>query len=282
MRVFFALLLGLIFFMPAESVAQRKVTPVENEDNKPKQPILHYYDKHGKPLVEPVLFLIDTDTVASPAARAVYPLITKLDIGFNIFDGIMMLTGQRYGSFDVNFTLPLWNWLCPAAEIGYGRAHSRPDGSNFEYNSNFGVYAKIGADYNFLYKSNPDNRAFIGLRCGFSAFNYNISDIIINSDYWNETVNTAIPNQKSFSIYGEALAGLTVKIYRNFSMGWTMRYKFRIHSKKGISSNPWYIPGYGTYNSGFGATLSLIYTLPLHKKSVTPKDATPDMIIPKD
>ncbi len=263
---FITVLLTLLIVAPS-LMAQRKVTPVENEDKKPRQPVLHYYDKHGKPLDEPVLFVLETDTVQTPGAKAVYPLLTKLDIGLNIFDGVMMLFGQKHGGFDINLSLPLWNWLCPAAEIGLGFAHNSPDDGNFTYDSKPAVYAKIGADYNFLYKSNPDYRVFIGLRCGFSSFSYSVRDITITSGYWGETLHPEITGQRSTAFYGEALAGLQVKIYRNFSMGWTMRYKFKFHFSDGSASRPWYIPGYGARDNGFGATFSLIYNLPIRSRT---------------
>ena len=45
--------------------AQKKITPVDTDPTKPPQPVLHYYDKHGNPLEEPVLFLADLDTVTN-------------------------------------------------------------------------------------------------------------------------------------------------------------------------------------------------------------------------
>lgn len=264
------LIILLAAFTCAAIAQTRKVTPVENTDNKPPQPVLHYYDKHGKPLDEPVLFLLEEDTVKQPTAKAVYPLLTRLDIGLNVMDGIMMIAGQKYGGFDIGLTLPLYNWFCPAVELGMGRAHKRPDDGNYTYDSPLSFYAKAGIDYNFLYKSNPAYRVFVGVRCGFSSFRYSIRDITVSSDYWNQTQKFDITGQKSTALWGEALAGLTVKIAGGFAMGWTLRYKFKFHCGSGSMSEPWYIPGYGARTSGFGATFSLIYTLPLHTKKSVP------------
>lgn len=247
------------------AVAQRTVTPVESDDKKPQSPTLHYYDKHGNPLDEPVLFLASLDTVqnTSNAARPVYPRLHAIDFGLNFADGILALAGQKYGGADLWASLSMWNWLFPTAEIGLGAAKNTPEGLNFTYKAPLSFYAKIGADYNFLYKSNPDYRVMIGARAGFSAFSYNISDITVNSPYWDQTALFSLPSQSAHALYGEVLAGLRVKIVRNFSLGWSFRYRFMFSCSDGKDSTPWYIPGYGPRNSHIGVSFSVIYTLPL-------------------
>ena len=66
----------------------QKITPVDNDPTKPRQPILHYYDKHGEPLDEPVLFLADLDTVKQASPGPVYPLWESVSVGVNFFDGV--------------------------------------------------------------------------------------------------------------------------------------------------------------------------------------------------
>ena len=113
-------LLGFVLcFITAD--AQKKITPVDNDPEKPTQPVLHYYDKHGNPLEEPVLFLADLDTVTNVKSAPVYPLLYSANIGFNFFDAIMMLAGQKHGSFDLQASLSLHNWFEPVVELGLGK-----------------------------------------------------------------------------------------------------------------------------------------------------------------
>ena len=245
-------------------MAQKTITPVDTDPTKPEQPTLHYYDKHGEPLEEPVLFLSQLDTVTNVRPGPVYPLIYSSSIGFNFFDGVMMLAGQRHASFDLSGSLSLHNWFEPVVECGLGFANSHPDGSNFRYKNKPSFYAKIGINYNFLYKSNPDYQVYLGLRGGFSSFSYNIEDITINSDYWNQSNQFSLTNQKAVSLYGQVVAGLKVKIWKWFSMGWSVRYGFKFKTSNGSNSNPWFIPGYGT--GPLNATFSLIYTIPINTK----------------
>lgn len=267
-------LVAIVMAMPA--FAQKKITPVDNDPTRPRQPVLHYYDKHGNPLEEPVLFLADLDTVKKAGPKPVYPLLQSVSVGVNFFDGVMMLAGQKHASFDVWAELSLHNWIQPVIELGIGYADNKPEEGNFHYKGKPSFYGKLGVNYNFLYKSNPDYQVHLGLRGGFSSFSYEITDITINSSYWDQSNNFSILNQKAHALYGEVLGGIKVKIWKGISMGWDFRYRFKFKSSKGSNSDPWFIPGYGT-TSSVGASFSLIYTLPFkHKKKEVDDKITPD------
>ena len=246
------------------SAQQKKITPVDNDPNKPAQPTLHYYDKHGEPLEEPVLFLAETDTTTSSVPKPIYPCLYSANIGFNFFDGVMSLFGQKHSSYDIQASLSLWNWIEPVLELGLGFANNQPETSNFHYKAKPSFYGKLGFNYNFLYKSNPDYQVYLGLRLGYSNFKYDVQDITISSDYWGQTNQFSITDQKAHAFYGQALAGIKVKIWKMISMGWTFRYGFKIKAPAAQNSNPWFIPGYGTGAVNF--TFSIICTIPIHTK----------------
>lgn len=240
----------------------QKITPVDSDPDKPKQPTLHYYDKHGNPLQEPVLFLAELDTVTKVRPGPLYPLLYSANVGFNFFDGIMLLAGQKHASFDLSASLSLHNWFEPIIECGIGYADNKPEQGNFRYKNKPSFYGKIGLNYNFLYNSNPDYQVFLGLRGGFSHFKYDLTDITISSDYWGQTNNFSILNQSASAFYGQVLVGLKVKIWKWFSLGWNLRYGFMIKSPKASDSNPWFVPGYGT--GALSASFSLYGTIPIH------------------
>jgi hypothetical protein len=245
----------------------RKVSPVENEDNKSQKPTLLFYDKHGKQLEEPV-FVLTEDTVAKTKFKLLYPRLTSVSIGANFFDAIMKVAGQSYGSYDVWGSLSIHNWLFPTLEAGVGYINSTPKEGNFTYKGKPSFYVKAGLDYNFLYNSTPDYNVFIGLRAGYSSFSYDIENISISSDYWGQTNNFSLSSQKAHAFYGEVLGGIKVKIYKRLSLGWTIRYKFKFNVSDAADSSPWFIPGYGLKNRPLSATFSVIYTLPLSKQQV--------------
>lgn len=262
----YLLLLLVSLSLPASAQSQREITPVEIDENKPQEPILHYYDKHGNSLKEPVMFLTELDTVAKVNPRPVYPLLNSVDVGLNFFDGFLMAFGQKHASIDAWGSLSLYNWFFPTLEAGVGFGSLHPEDGNYKYKAKPSLYIRAGLDYNFLYKSNPDYRAFVGFRAGFSRFSYDITDITINSPYWDQSNSFSLPGQTATSFYGQVVAGLRVHIYKEWSMGWTGRYNFRFNNAKGENSVPWFIPGSGATNR-LTATFSIIYTIPLAGKS---------------
>jgi hypothetical protein len=265
---FKACILFVILIYAVNIFAQdRKVSPVENEDNKSQKPTLLFYDKHGKQLEEPV-FVLTEDTVAKTKFKLLYPRLTSVSIGANFFDAIMKVAGQSYGSYDVWGSLSIHNWLFPTLEAGVGYINSTPKEGNFTYKGKPSFYVKAGLDYNFLYNSTPDYNVFIGLRAGYSSFSYDIENISISSDYWGQTNNFSLSSQKAHAFYGEVLGGIKVKIYKRLSLGWTIRYKFKFNVSDAADSSPWFIPGYGLKNRSLSATFSVIYTLPLSKQQV--------------
>ena len=224
--------------------------------------MLHYYDKHGNPLDEPVLFLADLDTVTKVKSGPVYPLLHSVSIGANFFDGVMLLAGQKHASFDLWASLSLHNWFEPVVEMGIGFADNHPEDGNFHYKGKPSFYGKIGINYNFLYKSDPAYQVYFGLRGGFTSFRYDITDITINSSYWDQTDKFSIVGQKAHAVYGEVVGGIKVNLWKNLSMGWSARYKIKGKVSKAGNSTPWFIPGYGT--TPLSATFSLIYTIPIN------------------
>lgn len=223
------------------------ITPVDQDRTRPEKPHLHYYDKHGERLPEPVLFLVEEkDTVVTP--RSPYPLYNGVSVSADFLEGIMRLCGQSYCSMGLSASVSLHNWFFPTLDVGIGFADNHPEDGNFRYKAKPTPYIKAGLNYNFLYKSNPDYQVWLGLRAGYSYTNYRIEDITLSNEYWNETQHTAIPDQHAHIWFGEAQVGLRVKIVGPFSIGWKLKYRFRFTSTEPPQSTPWFFPGYGASN----------------------------------
>lgn len=237
----------------------RKTTPVDIDDEKPQQ-VLHYYDKHGDPLKEPVMFLATLDTVTKPKSKPVYPIYNGVTVGVNFGDVLNYALGHKYAGFDLHADVSLHNWFFPALELGVGYANDAPERKNFTYRVKPSFYAKAGINYNFMYKSDPAYQVFLGLRAAFSSFNWTVEDVTVSNDYWQDSERFSMEQRHSTAFWGEALAGVKVKIVGNFSLGWTLRYKFPFHISTDGPDDPWYIPGYG--GNDFGFTISAMWTIP--------------------
>jgi len=264
----------------AQEPDKRHVTPVKPETNKVQPPPKGTDEKI-------IQQYISGDSAAAVAEarkdslRKVYkryPLLTDLTVGINFGEPLFMAFGQSYASTDVHATLNMWNRLQPTVEVGMGWANTTPDGMNFTYKGKPSPYFKIGANYNFMFKSSPDYQALLGVRLGYSTFSYEVTDAYYANSYWRENIPFDIYSQHSHALWGEAGVGLKVKLWDKISMGWMIRYHGIFNYGKNDNSKPWFIPGYGPRSSSLGLSLSISYTLPLHREAATitpPTEGTP-------
>ncbi|MDE6787585.1 MAG: hypothetical protein K2J46_11195, partial [Muribaculaceae bacterium] len=225
------------------------ITPVESDDNAPAQPVLHYYDKHGNKLDTPVLYLAELDTATTVRPTSPYPLYNGVTVGVNFADAIMALTGQSHSSYDVSAMVSLHNWFFPVLEAGIGWGHHTETNDLFKVKAHPSMYAKVGINYNFLYKSNPDYMAYLGFRFGVAQCKWDKTDIRFTNEAGETEYAPNEMDQRCTSIFGEVLAGLKVNIVGPFALGWNVRYRLGLHSSGGME--PWFVPGYGTGPIGF-------------------------------
>jgi hypothetical protein len=260
----------------AQEPDKRHVTPVKPETNQVKPP--------PKGTDEKVIQQYLTGDSAAAVAEARkdslrraykrYPLITDLSVGINVAEPLFMAFGQSYASADINATLNMWNRLQPTIELGLGWAKSTPDDLYFTYRGKPSPYFKVGANYNFLFKSGPDYQAIVGIRLGYSTFDYDVTDVDYSNGYWQEHTAFDIKGEHSSALWGEAGVGLKVRIAGPLALGWMIRYHGIFNYSKNEHSRPWFIPGYGPRKSSLGFSLNISYTLPLHRTSASAKTDT--------
>ena len=257
----------------AQEPDRRHVTPVKPETNKVMPP--------PKGTDEKIIqqYISGDSTAAMQEARRDslrriykrYPRLTDLSIGLNFIEPFFMVFGQSYASADVSATLNMWNRLQPTVELGLGWVKNTPDDMNFTYKGKPSPYFKVGANYNFLFKNSPDYQLIVGIRLGYSTFSYDVTDVNYHNSYWQEELNYDLNGEHSQALWGEAGAGLKVKLWDKVSMGWMIRYHGLFNYGKNDHSKPWFIPGYGPRSSSVSLSLGIYYTLPLHRGStVTP------------
>lgn len=195
-----------------------------------------------------------------------YPLLQSVSVSVDIWDAAMRLFGQDYGLVGFGAELNMHNRYLPAFEMGLGTARHSPSGMGYTYRSPLAPYFRIGANYNFLYNSNPDYMLMAGVRYGFSTFRWNVTDITVESPYWQETAVTSIPSQGTNAGWLEFVFGLRVKLWKGISAGWTFKYHSLMHCTRTPYGQPWYIPGYGSRAGALTGAFHISYTLPLPHK----------------
>lgn len=153
----------------------------------------------------------------------------------------------------------------PTLEIGYGKADKLNDANDLHYRTS-APYFRIGMDYNVFYKK-PHLPGYlaVGLRYGTSSFKYDVSGPDMTDPNYGGAVTVPFRYEgiKSTASWIELVASVKVHIYKQFHMGWAVRYKSRIKVGETENTVPWYVPGFGKNASGnFTLTYNLMYNLP--------------------
>lgn len=264
--------------------AQRRVTPVT-----PREPgstpqvttnlkqqvdssrLVTTIDAHGNTvMVDTVtgLEFVDSTLLKAPP-KMEYPLLHEVIAGVNVWDPIMRALGQKYGLGDVWAELSMHNRYFPFFAIGLGTINETPVDKNFTFKSPVAPYFKIGGSYNFFYNSNPDYRLQMGLRYGFTTYKWSALDVTVGEGYWGTPSTYSLKDIGNTAGYLEVTFGIKVKIAGNFSAGWTIVYHSILHESKSAYGNPMYIPGYGKRNGAISGNFSIMYTIPINKKTAT-------------
>ena len=172
--------------------------------------------------------------------------------------------GGDITSTEISVEVNLKNRYVPVAEIGYGTTDTTDDGTNIHYKAS-APYFRIGMNYNFFFKK-PYLPGFLygGIRYGFTCFFIRCRCSDNEGSYMGfPEIPFSYDGIKTTVTWAELLAGIKVNVYKNFYMGWSLRYRIRMNIKKAEHTEPWYIPGFGKNNStNLGVTYSLIYKLP--------------------
>ncbi len=283
MRKGILLLIVLVLMIPVSDVmGQRRITPVNtpatmtqsiNEtkrDSVDRSRLVRMEDAEGNVILVDTVAgteFVDSTSIEKQIPKMIYPLLNSVNIGIDLWSPLMRAFGTSYGLIGFSGQLNMHNRYLPTVEIGFGKADYDPENNNYRYKSPVSPYFKIGADYNFLYNSNPDYLLYGGFRLGFTSFNYDVTDVSISNGYWAPAHTMNIPRQHANATYIEFLIGIRVMIVKNISLGWSIRLHNLMHSTTGQYGDPWYIPGMGTRGSKVGASFTVSYTLPLKKKS---------------
>lgn len=139
---------------------------------------------------------------------------------------------------------------------------------NYDYRSK-GVYTRIGVDFNLLKPEMSLGKywAGIGLRYGLSFFSSETPSFQYEN-YWG-TVTSSIDSKTRTGHFIEVAPGVRTELFKNFSMGWTIRLKLLISGGGGKDLRPIYFPGYGNGGNRTAAGISYFLTWNIRYKTKT-------------
>lgn len=188
-------------------------------------------------------------------------LFQGFTISADIFGPITYVISD-YGSIEGALRLNLRNTYFPIFEIGYGKCNTTDDDTHISYKA-AAPFFRAGVDINILKDKRQNNRLYVGVRYGFSTFNYDMSGPDMTDPVWHGTAPFHYEGMKSNSHWAEIVFGVQVKIWSKFHMGWSVRYKKPMKIGQDMYAKPYYIPGYGTTvgESCWGGTYNLVFDL---------------------
>ncbi len=201
----------------------------------------------------------DTNTVKKNKINIIKDLRVEIDIAPIITT--LLSKGDTY-SFEGAVQTTLFHKYFPVVEFGFAGA-DRNSSENVNFTTN-GGFMRLGTDFSVMKQKTKSiknqNYFLIGGRLGFSAFNYSMTNLIINDEYWGESKTYNFTDLPATKLWFEIVAGVRVEIVKNIYMGWSIRNKRMLTNDKDGKFSPWYVPGFGINSTSiWGVNYALGY-----------------------
>ena len=202
-----------------------------------------------------------------------FPL--KIRAGLELSGPVIYLTDRNNLSIEGFLSFDRNEKMAYVIEAGY--LNYKYSQYNYDYLSK-GVFARLGVDFNLLKPEMSLGKywAGVGLRYGLSFFTSGTPSFQ-HENYWG-IVSSSIPPKASMGHFLEFTPGVKTELFKNISIGWTVRLKLLISGGGGKDLRPIYFPGYG--NGGNRATAGISYFLtwniPFKTKMVIIKPEVPE------
>ena len=170
------------------------------------------------------------------------------------------LLGTDAMTSEAGLRLNFKNKYFPIAELGHSKYDTTNEDTQIHFKTN-APYFRLGMDINMLKNKLQENRLLAGFRVGYSTYKFNIDGPNMTDPIWGNTGPLSYENISSKRLCLEIVFGLESAIFKHFHMGFSIRYKHKLHEKTPSEANPYYIPGFGHTDNGFRATYNLYFDL---------------------
>lgn len=173
--------------------------------------------------------------------------------------GPAMLALSDHGEYEGALRVNLKDKWFPIIEIGYGKAnHENDEVTGITYKTS-APYFRIGMDWNLLKNKHAANRLYGGFRYAFTSYKLDIIRQDFPDPVWQWDTGFGIDGESCSQHWVEAVFGIDAKIFGPLHLGWSARYKRRIHHSKTPIGQTWYVPGFGIYgDTRLAATFNII------------------------
>ncbi|MBO7067377.1 MAG: hypothetical protein J6W52_01680 [Bacteroidaceae bacterium] len=188
------------------------------------------------------------------------PLLSGVGVGIDICGLAMKAVGARFANMEVCARVGLKEKFFPIFEIGIGDC-TRYGGETTNVFSTRSPYWRIGMDYNFNKKLNG-NRFLLGVRYGFSRYNYSFSCPDFADPVYGIASPLELDGLKGNNQWLELCIGFETKLWSIVRLGYNIRYKTRTMQSVSDLGEPYFVPGFGKNdNNTFGGTVYVTFDI---------------------
>ena len=172
--------------------------------------------------------------------------------------GTVMALATPFGQYEVGVRANLKEKYFPVVELGLGHSDHEDEDTHFRYKTS-SPYFRVGMDYNLLRASKMKSRVMVGLRFGYSPYKFDLTGPDVTDPVYGYSLPVDYKGLKANMLWTEIVAGAETRIWKCLHLGWSVRYKIRLHEGKTDVDNAWYVPGYGRFGgSRIGGTFNVI------------------------
>lgn len=181
---------------------------------------------------------------------------------------LALSSSPRFQGWEVNADADFGPFYLVGDYGKWGKNETLVNGGDYQ---NDGTYWRAGLDISILKKDPDRNMLFFGLRYARSSYSEQIN-LTVNDPYFG-TQQYALSNPNASAAWGEMVAGLRVKVWKEFWMGFTSRLKMALAVRGNGELSTYDVPGYGVVGGGstWGFNYQLFWRIPVaRKKSPAP------------
>lgn len=191
----------------------------------------------------------------------------KINAGIEVSGPVIYFTDKNNLNFEGFLSFDRNEKISILAEGGFSRFNYSQ--YNYDYSAR-GIFFRAGADFNLLKPSQSAGKywAGAGLRYGISFYSSETPSFH-HDNYWG-SATSAIPAGNNTAHFIELTPGVKTELFRNLSIGWTIRLKLLISGGGGKDLRPIFLPGYGNGGRTTVANFSyyIVWNIPYKTKRV--------------
>ncbi len=185
------------------------------------------------------MFVLEKDSI---------PLFRGVTVMADVVGPAQLLLSD-YGQWEAAVRVNLHDQWFPIVELGYGKAsHTDDDLTGISYRTK-APFFRLGCDFNILRQKHSPYLLYIGARYAFTAYNFSIDRQPFPDPVWQWDTSYGVADEAGRMHWLELVFGLDARVAGPLRMGWSARFRRRLHHNDISTGNTWYVPGFGIYGT---------------------------------